>query len=237
MNDKPADHGVAPATMAQLRTLEIERGRPLVVVDVDDCLAIYVEHLDRFMQGIGYDLRLESYELEGSMFRTGSDEPLPFNECLEIIFRFFREECLHQQLMPGASQALHSLAGDAQIVILTNVPEIAGEARRQNMAGHGIPWPVVVNTGGKGRAMAWLAEAAGAPTAFVDDSVRQIESVANYAPDVIRLHFAGAETVRRLSPDCAAATCQVRDWAEAETVLRERLGLGDPDRAQDAATA
>lgn len=226
MNDETPAHDVPPGTLSQLEALEIERGRPLVVVDVDDCLAVYVDHLARYMQGIGYDLRLESYQLEGSMFRTGSDDPLPFEDCIELIYRFFREECLAQQLMPGGAEALHSLAADAQIVILTNVPEFAGEHRRQNMAGHGIPWPVVVNTGGKGRAMAWLAEAAGAPTAFVDDSVRQIESVAKHAPDVVHLHFCGAETVRRLHPDCAAATCQVDDWREAEAVLRRELRLG-----------
>ena len=127
--------------------------------------------------------------------------------------------------MPGAVEALHSLAAEAQIVILTNVPEFAGEARRQNMAAHGVPWPVIVNSGGKGRAMAWLAAAAGAPTAFVDDSERQIQSVAKHAPEVVRLHFAGAESVRRLFPECSEATAQVRDWAEAERVLRAELSL------------
>ena len=225
MNDS-ITHGPTPGTLAQLRKLEIVRGRPLIVVDVDDCLAVYVEHLSRYMRGIGYELRLESYELEGSMFPAGSDEPLPFDECIDIIYRFFREECLNQQLMPGGAEALHSLSAHAQIVILTNVPEFAGDDRRRNLAGLNVPWPVVVNTGGKGRAMAWLAEAAEAPTAFVDDSVRQIESVAKHAPHVVRLHFAGAETVRRLHPDCAAATAQVHGWKEAEEVLRRELRLG-----------
>lgn len=217
--------GVPPATLEQLQALEIVSGRPLIAVDVDDCLAIYVEHLGRFMQVIGYELRLESYELEGSMFRAGSDEPLPFDDCLEIIYRFFREECINQQPMPGGVEALHSLSADAQIVMLTNVPGFAGEARRRNLAGLGVPWPVVVNSGGKGRAMAWLAAAAGAPTGFVDDSVRQIESVAKHAPGVVRIHFAGAETVRRLFPECRAAAAQVHDWAEAERTLRVELGL------------
>ena len=132
-----------------------------------------------------------------------------------------------QQAVPGGAEALRRLGAQAQIVILTNVPEFAGETRRRNLAGLGIPWPVVVKTGGKGRAMAWLADAAGAPAAFVDDSVRQIESVAKHAPEVVRLHFAGAEFIRRLFPECAAATCQVRDWGEAERVLRAELGLGD----------
>ncbi len=56
--------------------------------------------------------------------------------------------------------------------------------------------------------------------------MRQIESVARHAPDVVRLHFAAAESVRRLFPECADATCQVHDWAQAERVLRAELRLG-----------
>ncbi len=218
---------IAPRTLEQLEALEITPGRPLIAVDVDDCLAVFVEHLQRYIGTLGYEMRLERYELEGSMFPTGSDAALPFEECIRLINRFFEEECARQEAVPGGAEALLSLSADAQIVILTNVPGFAGEARRRNLAGLGMPWPVVVNTGGKGRAMAWLADAAGAPAAFVDDSVRQIESVAKHAPDVIRLHFAAAELVRRLFPDCPAATCQVRDWAEAERVLRAELRLGD----------
>ena len=218
--------GIPAGTLAQLEALEITPGRPLIAVDVDDCLAVFVDHLHRFIGTLGYEMRLDRYELEGSMFPTGSDAPLPFAECIELINRFFESECARQGAVPGGAEALRSLSADAQIVILTNVPAFAGDARRQNLAGLGIPWPVVVNAGGKGRAMAWLADAAGAPAAFVDDSVRQVESVAKHAPEVVRLHFAGAEFIRRLFPDCAAATRQVHDWEEAERVLRAELRLG-----------
>lgn len=218
--------GIAPRTLEQLEALEIRRGRPLIAVDVDDCLAVFVEHLHRFIGTLGYEMRLERYELEGSMFPIGSERALTFDECIGLINRFFEEECGRQEAVPGGAAALERLSADAQIVILTNVPAFAGETRRQNLAGLGMPWPLIVNTGGKGRAMGWLAAATGAPTAFVDDSVRQIESVARHAPHVVRLHFAAAESVRRLFPECAAATCQVRDWDEAERVLRAELRLG-----------
>lgn len=221
--------GVAPQILEQLESLEIVRGRSLIAVDVDDCLAVFVDHLHRYIGTLGYEMRLERYELEGSIFPIGSDVALPFQECIGLINRFFEEECARQEAVPGGAEALRSLSADAQIVILTNVPAFAGEARRQNLAGLGLPWPVVVNIGGKGKAMAWLAAAAAAPAAFVDDSVRQIESVARHAPEVVRLHFAGAESVRRLFPECAEATCQVRDWVEAERVLRAELRL-DTDR-------
>jgi hypothetical protein len=225
LSAEPASR-LPPQTLAELEALEITRGRPLIAVDVDECLAVFVDHLHRFIGTLGYEMRLERYELEGSMFPIGSDTALPFDECVGLIHRFFQSECARQEAVAGGAEALHSLSADAQIVILTNVPGFAGEARRRNLAELGIPWPVVVNTGGKGRAMAWLAQAADAPTAFVDDSVRQIENVAKHAPDVVRLHFAGAEFIRRLFPECAAATRQVLDWNEAERVLRDELRLG-----------
>ena len=223
--NEPTMRGPTPRTLAQLEELVIERGRPLIVVDVDDCISIYIDHLNRYLAELGFDLRLTSYQLEGSIFPTGTADPLPFDDCIELLNRFFQVECRRQELMPGAAEALQSMAGDAQIVILTNAPHFAGDDRRANLAELGIPGPVVTNTGGKGRALAWLSARAGAPTAFIDDSVHQIESVARHAPHVLRLHFMGAQSVQRLFPDCADASAQVRNWQEAEAVLRRELPL------------
>lgn len=219
------DDGIPPETLAQLQAVPLESGRPLVAVDADEVLVVFVDHLSRSLETIGYEMRLVRYELEGSMFRKGSNDPLPFDECIELINWFFREKTLEQQAVPGAAETLRRLSEDAQVVVLTNVPRHATEARRENLTGLGIPYPLVVNSGGKGRAMAWLAAKAGAPAAFIDDSVNQLESVAKWAPDVVRIHFAWADFIHRIYPECAHATCQVRDWDTAEQQLRTRLGL------------
>ncbi|MFK7944657.1 MAG: hypothetical protein AB8B85_17360 [Paracoccaceae bacterium] len=218
--------GIAHETQAQLKALSITPGRPLIAVDADEVLVVFVDHLSRWMETIGFEMRLVRYQLEGSMFPKGSNTPLPFDECLGLINRFFDEQTLSQRAIPGAAETLARLAGDAQVVVLTNVPRGATETRRQNLASLGIPYPVVVNSGGKGPAIAWLATQADAPTAFIDDSVKQIESVAKHAPGVVRLHFAWAEFIHAFYPDCADASAQVRDWPSAETELRARLGLG-----------
>ena len=90
----------------------------------------------------------------------------------------------------------------------------------------GLTYPLIINSGGKGRAMAWLAATAGAQVAMVDDSVTQLESVARHVPDSVRLHFAGAEHIRRLYPECAHATEQVRDWPSCGAALRRLMQLG-----------
>ena len=87
----------------------------------------------------------------------------------------------------------------------------------------GVPFPLVVNSGGKGRAMAWLASRADAPCGFVDDSVSQIESVAKWVPSAVRVHFAWADFIDRIFPECSHATARVRSWDEAEAALRTQL--------------
>jgi len=218
--------GLAPETLAELRAVPIVRGRPLIAVDADEVLVVFVDHLDRHIRAQGFEMRMVTYQLEGTMFPIGSDLALPLEDCIELINGFFHERTLEQAAVPGGAAALARLAEDAQIVILTNVPRHATQARRANLDGLGLRYPMVVNSGGKGRAMAWLAAKAMAPTAFVDDSVTQIESVARHAPDVVRLHFAEAEFIRRIFPDCAHATEQVHDWPGCEAALRARLLSG-----------
>ena len=216
---------IPPETLVQLRAVPIVAGRPLIAVDVDEVLVVFVEHLSRWMQGIGFEMRLLSYQLEGSMFPAGSDVPLPFGDCIAMIRRFFDEQVESQQAIPGGIEALGRLAGDAQIVILTNVPRHATEGRRKNLDALGVPFPLVVNQGGKGRAMAWLAHMAQAPCGFVDDSVTQIESVAKWVPDAVRVHFAWAEFINRVFPECEHATARVRSWDDAEQALRVFMKL------------
>ncbi|MEM9140842.1 MAG: hypothetical protein AAGB15_13535 [Pseudomonadota bacterium] len=224
MTQASIDEGIGPDTLAQLREIPIEPGRPLIAVDVDEVLVVFVEHLDRYIRTLGYEMRLERYELEGSIFPIGTNDAVPFDGCIELINTYFANETLNQQAVPGGRAVLERLAEIAQIVILTNVPRHATAMRRQNLDGLGLTWPMAVNSGGKGRAMAWLAAKAGAPAAIVDDSSSQLESVAKHAPEVSRFHFAWAEHIARLYPDCAHATRQVYDWPGTEQAIRETFG-------------
>lgn len=215
-----------PAALArQLDALTIERDRPLIAVDADEVLVVFVDHLSRYIAGLGYEMRLDTWQLEGSIFEAETGDMVPFEGCIELIDRFFAAETAQQQPVPGGKAALDRLAERAQIVILTNVPAHGAEARRRNLDALGLTWPMIVNSGGKGRAMAWLAEACQAPIALVDDSSTQLQNVARDLPDSVRLHFIWAPFLQRLFPECPHATRQVRDWTEAEAALVELLGL------------
>ena len=212
-----------PEVLAQLRALPIVAGRPLLAVDADEVLVYLAEHLARYLATIGFDMRLTQYQLEGSIFPAGCDLPVPFDDCLRLIDRFFEDETLNQVALPGAAAALARLSAQAQVVVLTNVPRHARDLRRRNLAALGMDYPMVENAGGKGRALRWMAARAAAPAAFIDDSLRQHESAARRAPEVTRIHFVGAGHLRRILPESPAAHHRVEGWEECEAVLRECL--------------
>jgi len=217
--------GLDPEVLAQLRALPVVLGRPLVAVDADEVLVFLAEHLARYLPTIGFRMRLTQYQLEGSIFPVDSDFPVPFDDCLRLIDRFFTDETLNQQALPGAAEALARLSEWAQVVVLTNVPRHARDLRRRNLAALGMGYPMVENSGGKGRALFWMASHAAAPVAFIDDSLKQHESAARRAPDVTRIHFVGASHLRRILPESPAAHHRVEGWKACEAVVRRALSL------------
>jgi hypothetical protein len=214
-----------PEVLSQLQALPIVPGRPLVAVDADEVLVYLAEHLARYLPTIGFQMRLTQYQLEGSIFPTGSEFPVAFDDCLRLIDRFFDDETLNQLPLPGAAEALARLSVQAQVVVLTNVPRHARELRRRNLAALGMDYPMVENSGGKGRALLWMANHAAAPAVFIDDSPKQHESAARRAPEVTRIHFVGASHLRQILPDSPSAHHRVEDWQACEAIVCRALAL------------
>ncbi|MEL6477219.1 MAG: hypothetical protein AAFR17_07810 [Pseudomonadota bacterium] len=212
-----------PRTLEQLETLELDAARPLIAVDADEVMVLLAAHLKRFLAENGVVLRLERYQLQGSMFPEGSATPLGFDESLAWIGRFFEHEVTRQEAVPGAAEALLRLSAQAQIVVLTNVPRHGKAGRIVNLAGLGMGYPLVENSGGKGPALAWLGARVAAPVIFIDDSHQQIASAATDAPGVTRIHFMGAELVRDVLKPAPDADHHVMSWYECEQFCRDIL--------------
>ncbi|MBY8975428.1 hypothetical protein KHP62_06405 [Rhodobacteraceae bacterium NNCM2] len=219
------DTTIVPRVLEQLQALPLQKGRPLVAVDADEVLVLLAAHLKRFLAANGIDLRLTEYRLVGTMFPDGDEYPLPFDESLGWIDRFFEDEVLRQEALPGAADALRSLSADAQVMVLTNVPQHGREKRVRNLASLGMEYPLVENSGGKGLALAWMAERVAAPIAFIDDSPNQIESAKTVIPEVTTIHFTGARLVNGIIPESPHADHRVTDWTECEAVVRRALAL------------
>lgn len=208
------DENVLP----QLEALTIHPAKPLLVVDVDEVLVGLAAHLGEFAAENGFALKLTGYKLDGALKRGDGSTASP-EEFRGLFTEFFETKTRHQRVYANAANILKSLSSRVQILILTNVPPYAEADRIENLRGHGIEYPLVVNHGGKGRALAWLAARTSGPVAFIDDSPTQIGSSAKHAPDVVRLHFVGDDHLRGLLDPLPEAHHAPTTWTEIGEIL------------------
>ena len=211
---------VHEAVLPQLDALTLDPQKPLLVVDVDEVLVGLAGHLGEFAETKGFALKLTGYQLDGALKR-GDGSEASAEEFRSLFTEFFETQTRHQRVYPDAAAVLESIQLRAQIVILTNVPPYAEKDRIENLRGHGIDYPLVVNHGGKGAALSWLSQRVGNVTAFIDDSPTQIASVAEHAPDVQRLHYVGDDHLRTLLDPLPTAHHAPTTWREIEQVLDE----------------
>ena len=209
---------VHEAVLPQLQSLTFDSAKPLLVVDVDEVLVGLAAHLGEFAESKGFLLKLTGYQLDGALQR-GDGSEASTEEFHTLFKEFFETQTRHQRVYPDASAVLKSIKLRAQIVILTNVPPYAEGDRVENLRGHGIEYPLVVNHGGKGKTLAWLSQRTSGAVAFIDDSPKQIASVAKHAPDVQRLHYVGDDHLRTLLDPLPDAHHAPTTWREIEQVL------------------
>ena len=215
---------IPETVLAQLEALDLDWSRPMVVVDVDEVIVGLAAHLGRFAEASGYRLVLTGYRLDGALKRRDGSDASP--EEWRTLFRdFFARETVRQEVYPDAPAVLARLGRHASVVVLTNVPARAREARVANLAGHGIDAPLIANTGPKGPALAWLATRCAGRVAFIDDSPSQIASAAKDAPGVVRIHFVGDAELRAMVDPLDAASHSPESWREIETTVADVLGL------------
>lgn len=222
--DMTSSTGLREDVAEQLATLDLDAGRSLLAVDVDEVIVGLAGHLGDYARENGFDLRLTGYKLNGALWRADGTEAS--REEFNDLFRgFFETQTRHQRVYPGAADALRTLSERVQVVILTNVPFYARADRIDNLSDHGIEYPLVANAGPKGPALRWLSARAGR-MAFIDDSPAQLDSSATDAPQVTRIHFVGDDALRGWLADVEAAQHRADDWAAlhriVETVLLGR---------------
>lgn len=208
--------------LREMQAAEVARGTPLLVVDADEVLVEFAGHFGEFCQTAGFEFNLVEYSLDSAIRRPGG-AALTREEITPLIWGFIEENTHRQREVPGAASALAELSDVAQVVVLTNAPVSVREQRIQNLSGLGMDYPVIVNEGGKGRALSWLAASADAPVAFVDDSHVQLRSAAKYAPETTRLHLVGSEVVRPIIGPSDDAHHHPADWTECARLIRAAL--------------
>ena len=172
----------------------------------------------------GLDFAFETGEFAEALTDRSTGQPLGKERVWPLLGQFFEEEMHRQTAVPGAIEALGAIGEVADIVILTNIPDLAHPWRVEQLASHGIAHEVVCNQGGKGAAARAIVERHGAThAAFVDDLAVHHASVAAHAPDVHRLHMVAEPLLAPAVPAAEHAHARIDDWPSATPWLLERL--------------
>jgi hypothetical protein len=202
--------------------------RPLVVTDCDEVLLHMVRHFRDWLGAEhGIEFLLQGNPFAQSVRRMNGGEPVAEAELWRLLTLFFDTEMGRQTEIEGAAAAMRNLQREADVVVLTNLVDRFGEARRNQLREHGIDVQVVTNQGPKGEALRRIVESY-APTraVFIDDLAQHHASAADSLPDVSRLHFCGEPAIAPHVP-CALAAghahARIDTWDEALPWLLETL--------------
>lgn len=205
---------ISEPTLAQIANLQLRSNRPLVICDVDEVVVHFTRDFEDFLDGLGLWLDT-SISLFSSNIRNQKTRILLSPEEIEkTVVQFFAERTLDMQTIEGAVEALHSIGKSADVIMLTNLPHEAGDDRRANLAGHGLNFPVVTNSGPKGPAIRKIASQVLAPVVFIDDSPGFITSAFHHAPNVHLIHFLHDERYARLVAPLDFVSLRTDTWQE-----------------------
>lgn len=206
-------------------TVPVRADRPLLMIDADEVVLAFAEGFERFLEGHGCYLDLVSYRLHGNVRRRDDRTPLIDIEVSGLLDEF-RADLDSLGPVEGALEAVAALRGVLDVVVVSNISAAQAPARLRNLEALGLTAPLVANSGPKGPAVKALARRSGKPAFFVDDVPMHHASVAELAPDVIRIHLIGDERLKPLLPPAPHAHFRAQDWADADAYIRARLKGG-----------
>lgn len=204
--------------------------RPLIITDCDEVLMHMVVPFAEWVDAEhGVEFRMEDASFAGALKRKECGTPLEALEVWPLLDSFFRHEMPRQTPIAGAIEAMVALSDLADIVILTNVGPEHQARRTDQLAAHGLHAPVIGSRGGKGEPVAaLLAERSPSVAIFIDDLSQHHASVAEFAPQVWRLHMVGEPAIADKIKPSRAAHARIDDWAAAHDWIAERLRAGAP---------
>ena len=211
-----ADPAAPPSPSASAPTLQslgLARDRPLVIVDVDEVLGLFMHSFGAFIAERGYELRFERFALFQNIYRPGESEHLDLAQGRELFNAFFATGCGDLEPAPGAVEALRRLKPKAEILILSNAPASAERLRGDWLKRHGLPHALILSSGPKGPITSALVAQTTGKTAFIDDLISNLDSVTEHSPRTATFQHVADLRLRPLAPRSDAHP-RIDDWAE-----------------------
>lgn len=184
-----------------------------MIVDVDEVLGLFMQGFGKFLESRGFEFRVDRFALFQNIYRPGAAVHLELPLGRELFDDFFRTGCGEIEPAPGAVEALERLSRRAELLILSNAPPDAERLRGEWLKRHGLPQALILNTGPKGPITAALVAQTAQPTAFVDDLLSNLDSVADHSPATATFQHVADLRLRPFAPRSERHP-RIDDWAE-----------------------
>jgi hypothetical protein len=211
-----------PAFLSDAASVPLAADRPLLIVDADEVILLFVDGFDKFLAAHDCYFEFASYALFGNVRRRSDGTALPDSDVTQLL-DVFRDAFDSLAAVEGAREAITELQPLLDVVVLSNMTPSQAAPRLRNFDTLGLALPLVINTGPKGPAVKALAARAGRPVFFVDDIPHHLASVAAEAPDVFRIHLIGDKRLRALLPLSPHGHLRAETWSDAVSFILARL--------------
>ncbi len=196
---------------------------PLVIVDVDEVLGLFMRGFEVFIRERGYEMRITRFALFQSIFKPGEEQHVDVAEGRVLFEEYFTSDVEHMEVTPGGVAALTAFANEATVVILTNAPPQGREPRGRWLTRNELHFPLIINSGPKGPCVAALAARTTKPVAFIDDLMSNLDSVAEAAPQVRRFQLVADERLRPHAYSAPDRHPRYDDWADLQAAVLEAI--------------
>ncbi|MEW5684390.1 MAG: hypothetical protein AB1942_05695 [Pseudomonadota bacterium] len=205
-----------------LEDLGLSRERPLVLIDVDEVLGLFMQGFGDYVATQGLEMRIDRFALFQNIYRPGESQHLDIAEGKKLFDAFFAGHCHNLEPAPGAIAALNRLAPHAEILILSNAPADAEQLRTEWLRKHGLEHPLVLNSGPKGPIAAGLTGQTPHRTAFVDDLLSNLDSVADHSPATATFQYVADLRLRDYAPRSDRHR-RIDDWRELGEAIEQAV--------------
>lgn len=198
--------------------------RPLIVCDVDDVVLQFIHPFERFLQHEGYRLVPRSFRLHGNIVSGDDNTPVEDAKVSLLIQSFFERQEDWQEPLALAAETLERLASEADIVLLTAMPPVYRDQRRRLLDRFKLDYPLLASLQPKGPVVKALHDARDLPVVFIDDMVRNLQSVHDHVDTCLLLHLTPESNIHRFAPSAPENMARIRSWGEAASLISKHLG-------------